>query len=514
MLEKVKFWTIQEKMGISTQYNLLVALFSDKVINKKDLSNAIQQFKKQVKPSKNDACQMFTELYLKKDDDPRWIIKPYFDVGERRLNSLFWMSPDQVNAYGKYHDIVIIDTTSRTNQFDMILMLVIVVDNNFRNLIVAAAILEDETEATFLWTLQKLKNSCDVTPITLYSDADPALISAVKKNYPETHHFLCIFYIELNLRKKLKGKLQDQFEPFHAKFLAIRNSLCPKKFETGWEKLINEFPACEHYLTRVLYPCKKSWASFAINRNFTAGIQSTQCVEVTNRIIKEKLNRFSCLTDVVGEIQRVFDQQSKRAILSECKNEIPTRGIPSIMDEYFPNLDKILHKYLTPQILQKQRDQMVQSLCYDTVLIKDWQPLLETPNVVQLQGPKQKYGFGMGYAKKALDLAIQTDKVNEFVDQVKCFIENTKAELSEQQENLTSMHIGDLLQVQHKGRQPNRYKSCGELQRKKSKYIRNITNITNKNCEKVVENQVGKKRERHCKKCNQPGHYAPRCSNV
>ena len=41
------------------------------------------------------------------------------------------MSPDQVDAYGKYHDIVIVDTTSKTNQFDMILMLVIVVDNNF-----------------------------------------------------------------------------------------------------------------------------------------------------------------------------------------------------------------------------------------------------------------------------------------------------------------------------------------------------------------------------------------------
>ncbi|CAB4469226.1 unnamed protein product [Rhizophagus irregularis] len=37
MIEKVKFWMIQEKMGISTQYNLLVALFPDKVINKKDL---------------------------------------------------------------------------------------------------------------------------------------------------------------------------------------------------------------------------------------------------------------------------------------------------------------------------------------------------------------------------------------------------------------------------------------------------------------------------------------------
>ena len=96
---------------------------------------------------------MLTELYLKKDDDPRWIIKPHFDHGERRLNSLFWMSPDQINAYEKYHDIVIIDTTSRTNQFDMMLMLIIAVDNNFRNVIVAAAILEDETKATFTWIL-------------------------------------------------------------------------------------------------------------------------------------------------------------------------------------------------------------------------------------------------------------------------------------------------------------------------------------------------------------------------
>ena len=113
----------------------------------------------------------------------------------------------------------------------MMLMLIIAVDNNFRNIIIAAAILEDETEATFTWVLQELKNSCDVTPTVLYSDADPALISAVRTNYPETHHFHCIFHIDLNLRKKLKGKLRDQFEPFRAKFLEMRNSLCHKTFE-------------------------------------------------------------------------------------------------------------------------------------------------------------------------------------------------------------------------------------------------------------------------------------------
>ncbi|CAG8744357.1 26993_t:CDS:2 [Dentiscutata erythropus] len=43
----------------------------------------------------------------------------------------------------------------------------------------AAAILEDETEATFVWVLQELINSCDITPIVLYSNADSAMLSAV-----------------------------------------------------------------------------------------------------------------------------------------------------------------------------------------------------------------------------------------------------------------------------------------------------------------------------------------------
>lgn len=138
----------------------------------------------------------------------------------------------------------------------------------------------------------------------------------------------------------------------------------------------------------------------------------------------------------------------------------------------------------------------------------------KTPNIVQPQGPKQKYGFGMGYAKKALDLAIQADKVDEFVNQVEYFIESVKAELSNQQENGIFMHIGDPLRVRHKGRQPNRYKSCGEPQKKKVRRIQDITNIINKDHkEEVVASQEGKKKERR-KNCNQVGYYAPRCPNI
>ena len=52
------------------------------------------------------------------------------------------------------------------------------------------------------------------------------------------------------------------------------------------------------------------------------------------------------------------------------------------MSEYFPELDKVLQEYLTPQILQKQRDQIAQSLCYDVVLIENWLSLLKVNTFV------------------------------------------------------------------------------------------------------------------------------------
>ncbi|RIB08944.1 hypothetical protein C2G38_2210254 [Gigaspora rosea] len=70
MLEKIKFWTIHRRLDISIQYNLLTASFPDKKVNKKDLSNAIERYKKQLKPQQNNACQTLTNLYLKKDKDP------------------------------------------------------------------------------------------------------------------------------------------------------------------------------------------------------------------------------------------------------------------------------------------------------------------------------------------------------------------------------------------------------------------------------------------------------------
>jgi len=59
------------------------------------------------------------------------------------------MSPLQRDLYEPFNDVVIMDTTSNTNRFQMILCIIIVIDNHYKTQIIASAIIEDETQDTF-----------------------------------------------------------------------------------------------------------------------------------------------------------------------------------------------------------------------------------------------------------------------------------------------------------------------------------------------------------------------------
>jgi zinc finger SWIM domain-containing protein 3 len=104
---------------------------------------------------------------------------------------------------------------------------------------------------------------------------------------PETHHLLCIFHIQENLRKNLAGKLGREYKSFYKEFLHTRNSLFVDDFHRRWARLLEKYPHSQEYLNRTLNNCCQAWAKCHQIKHFTAGIQGTQRVEVMNRLIKE-----------------------------------------------------------------------------------------------------------------------------------------------------------------------------------------------------------------------------------
>lgn len=154
---------------------------------------------------------MLQQLLEWKDLEPLWIVKPRLEPVSRKLNSLLWMFPIQRELYSKYNDVVILDTTYNTNRFQMMLCIITVIDHNYRTRIVACAIIEDETLDTYQWIFNTILSETGISPGVIFTDSDPSIIRSINDIYPNAHHLLCIFHIDLNLRKKLKGKLGNQF---------------------------------------------------------------------------------------------------------------------------------------------------------------------------------------------------------------------------------------------------------------------------------------------------------------
>lgn len=380
ILDKIEFYVTKGNMGSKQIYPLLVASWPDQYIHKRDLYNAIQKFKSPLTNRHGDAQNMINKLFELKDQEPGWIIYTRLDPFDNRLVGLFWMSPIQHQCLLRYNDIVQTDNTCRTNWFDMYLTLLVVVDNNTKSRLVAQCLSEDETVDSYEWFLDCLLQTTNNTPpVCLFSDADPALLNAVASKFPETHHFLCIFHIQENLRKNLAGKLGKEYQSFYKEFLHTRNSTFVNDFHRRWTRLLEKYPQTQEYLNRTLNNCYQSWARCHQIKSFTAGVQSTQRVEVMNRLIKEGTGSTSSLCNLNVQVQKLLDNEAQWARHNMYLQSLPTNQAPSIIEPIFLKVVELMKKYLTPHILSVQQQQILGSLLYRAKIIS--KDLIETIKV-------------------------------------------------------------------------------------------------------------------------------------
>ena len=83
----------------------------------------------------------------------------------------------------------------------------------------------------------------DLAPNVLFTDADPAMVAAIHESLPTTKHNYCIWHIQKNLEKNLKGKLRGEYSKFIAAWNKCRNCFSENEFKKQWNELTVKFPA-------------------------------------------------------------------------------------------------------------------------------------------------------------------------------------------------------------------------------------------------------------------------------
>jgi hypothetical protein len=242
---------------------------------------------------------------------------------------------------------------------------------------VATAVVSDETKETYQWILECLLSATDnLAPNVLFTDADPAMVSAVHEMLPSTKHNYCIWHLRKNLDKNLRGRLLKNYNNFVKAWNECRNSFTENEFQKRWHKLLAGYPAARKYLKRALGQVVTSWALCHTNRSFNAGIQSTQRVEGYNSLIKRSVKSSATLFELDTHIQSLLDKEEQFE-RHEQSSQNPTVGLPNVVGRYFKRIDTIIKKFLTPRVLKMQHSQMNESLLYRANKVENWKDLLE-----------------------------------------------------------------------------------------------------------------------------------------
>ncbi|CAB4374479.1 unnamed protein product [Rhizophagus irregularis] len=142
-------------------------------------------------------------------------------------------------------------------------------------------------------------------------------------------------------------------------------------------QLIDQYSESAKYLSDTLYINKESWAVSWIHNQFTCGAQSTQRIESINKQIHDRVDQSTSLCDLVININDYVKCEEHFEKFEIERNALLTIGLPMLYNRFWA-VDDNVKQFLTPIMLEKQRLQINQSVCYDLNHIMNWQQLIET----------------------------------------------------------------------------------------------------------------------------------------
>ncbi|GBC14148.2 protein FAR1-RELATED SEQUENCE 5-like [Rhizophagus irregularis DAOM 181602=DAOM 197198] len=353
IMEEIRFLTVVAKADATIQYRIIREKFKIR-IHRPDLYNAISKFRRESTPGEADAGILLKRLHEKKIEDPRWVVSMKLDPITSSLTHLFWMSPEQQILWLRYHDVIMHDNTCKTNRYNRPLSIFVTPDNNLKTRIVAQAIVDDETQFSYEWVFQCVKEATGISPKVFVTDSDPAVSGAVATLFSDTFHMHCIWHIGQNLPKQLKGKLGSNFDNFMKDFYMTRNSLTEKQF--------NE---------RSLGCNFQSWARAFTSKYFTAGAQTTSRNEGENSVLKRLFgNSNLSLCELFDALEERYQEEVDYCEFINWHQTIPQIRPQNVSTSIFGPVAQQLNEFVMPNIMKKQEEQMELSLYYHAVEIE------------------------------------------------------------------------------------------------------------------------------------------------
>ncbi|XP_028117258.1 protein FAR1-RELATED SEQUENCE 5-like [Camellia sinensis] len=220
--------------------------------------------------------------------------------------------------YAKFGDVLIFDSTYRTNAYKKPFVMLASVTSHFRTTIFACVLLANETIETYTRVLETfMEAKGNKAPVSVLTDGDKAMREAIRRVFPDAKHRLCNWHLGKNAVSNV------HISGFaHAFKQCMDMETDETKFEHGWTTMVEKFGLQTNSWVLETYEKRHMWTKAYMRGHFFAGMKSTQRSECMtayfNPFLQHKLKLY--------EFVRHYDRALARIRYNEAGDDAETNN--------------------------------------------------------------------------------------------------------------------------------------------------------------------------------------------
>ncbi|CAH9068262.1 unnamed protein product [Cuscuta europaea] len=223
-----------------------------------------------------------------------------FELVDGILTCFFWRDGQMRSDYERFGDLVVHDTTYRTNKYDMICGPFIGMNHHCKNIMFGCGFILNERVESFVWLFQTfLKSMGGKHPISFMTDQSFSIATAIKSVFPGARHRLCTWHIDENSKKHIMH-LRKKINFVSLFDYVVKRCDTVAEFDFYWND--------DNTWLKRLYSHKEKWCPAFSKDYFSGGVLSSQRSESTNRSISRRLTKTATLCDFYKMFCDVVDE--------------------------------------------------------------------------------------------------------------------------------------------------------------------------------------------------------------
>ncbi|KAK9666016.1 hypothetical protein RND81_14G153500 [Saponaria officinalis] len=211
------------------------------------------------------------------------------------LTHVFMFHPEAVKLFRAYPHVVLIDSTYKTNTYNMALVEVVGVTPAGSSFLIACVLIPSESEEGYTWLLRKLMDILECTgasPSVFVTDRELGLVRALRTLFPETPHLLCRWHVNRAIESRVLKIHKTVFYKDHVLknpetgWWNVIDATCEEDFNNAWTVFNQKSKRLASYISRTWGEHATKFVLCYTNDYFHIGNTATSRVESAHSLLK------------------------------------------------------------------------------------------------------------------------------------------------------------------------------------------------------------------------------------